>query len=61
MWLHDSEGVLKAQVKDSIISHGCFLKKCSVEHSIVGVRSRLESGSVLKVRCCLITEAIKHN
>ncbi|XP_024379597.1 glucose-1-phosphate adenylyltransferase large subunit 3, chloroplastic/amyloplastic [Physcomitrium patens] len=38
----------QCMVKDSIISHGCFLKKCSVEHSIVGVRSRLESGSVLK-------------
>jgi len=38
----------KCQVKDSIVSHGCFLRKCSVEHSIVGIRSRLESGSVLK-------------
>jgi hypothetical protein len=37
------------QVKDSIISHGCFLQECSVEHSVVGVRSRLESGVQLKV------------
>ncbi|KAK9281706.1 hypothetical protein L1049_004610 [Liquidambar formosana] len=33
---------------DSIISHGCFLRECSVEHSIVGVRSRLEYGVELK-------------
>lgn len=37
------------QVKDSIISHGCFLRECSVEHSVVGVRSRLEGGVQLKV------------
>lgn len=38
----------QCMIKDSIVSHGCFLKNCSVEHSIVGVRSRLEFGSVLK-------------
>ncbi|KAJ8762387.1 hypothetical protein K2173_007547 [Erythroxylum novogranatense] len=32
------------RVVDAIISHGCFLRECSVEHSIVGVRSRLEKG-----------------
>jgi hypothetical protein len=37
------------QVRDSIISHGCFLRSCSVEHSIVGVRSRIEDGVTLKV------------
>ncbi|KAL5698296.1 glucose-1-phosphate adenylyltransferase [Ranunculus cassubicifolius] len=36
--------VEKCQVIDSIISHGCFLRECSVVHSIVGVRSRLEYG-----------------
>lgn len=34
---------------DAIISHGCFLRECSVQHSIVGVRSRLEYGAELKV------------
>jgi glucose-1-phosphate adenylyltransferase len=38
----------RCRVKDSIISHGCFLQECSVEHSVVGVRSRLESGVQLK-------------
>ncbi|CAN0885083.1 Glucose-1-phosphate adenylyltransferase large subunit 4, chloroplastic/amyloplastic [Linum grandiflorum] len=38
----------KCQVKDSIVSHGCFLNECSVEHSIVGIRSRLDYGVELK-------------
>ena len=37
------------QIVDAIISHGCFLRECSVQHSIVGVRSRLEYGVELKV------------
>ncbi|KAL2346311.1 hypothetical protein Fmac_000311 [Flemingia macrophylla] len=36
--------VEKCKIVDAIISHGCFLRECSVQHSIVGVRSRLESG-----------------
>lgn len=38
----------KCRVLNSIISHGCFLTECSVERSIVGVRSRLEYGVELK-------------
>ncbi|WCJ35211.1 Glucose-1-phosphate adenylyltransferase large subunit 1 [Euphorbia peplus] len=34
----------KCRIVDTIISHGCFLRECSVQHSIVGIRSRLESG-----------------
>ncbi|KAJ6730951.1 GLUCOSE-1-PHOSPHATE ADENYLYLTRANSFERASE LARGE SUBUNIT 3 CHLOROPLASTIC [Salix viminalis] len=34
----------KCRIVDAIISHGCFLRECSLQHSIVGVRSRLESG-----------------
>lgn len=40
--------VEKCRIIDAIISHGCFLRECSVEHSIVGVRSRLEMGVDLK-------------
>lgn len=40
--------VEKCQVLDSIISHGCFLQECTVEHSVVGIRSRLEYGAELK-------------
>lgn len=37
------------QIKDAIISHGCFLRECIVEHSVVGERSRLDSGVEVKV------------
>ncbi|CAH8381680.1 unnamed protein product [Eruca vesicaria subsp. sativa] len=38
----------KCRILDSIISHGCFLRECSVQHSIVGIRSRVESGVQLQ-------------
>ncbi|XP_061366227.1 glucose-1-phosphate adenylyltransferase large subunit 2, chloroplastic-like [Gastrolobium bilobum] len=38
----------ECQVINSLISDGCFLRKCIVEHSIVGIRSRLDSGVHLK-------------
>ncbi|KZV20176.1 hypothetical protein F511_01033 [Dorcoceras hygrometricum] len=40
--------VEKCKIADAIISHGCFLRECSVEHSIVGIRSRLDYGVELK-------------
>uniref|UniRef100_A0A5B7AX40 glucose-1-phosphate adenylyltransferase n=1 Tax=Davidia involucrata TaxID=16924 RepID=A0A5B7AX40_DAVIN len=40
--------VEKCKILDAIISHGCFLRECSVQHSIVGVRSRLEYAVELK-------------
>lgn len=38
----------KCRIVDSIISHGCFFRECSVLHSIVGDRSRLEYGVELQ-------------
>uniref|UniRef100_A0A2N9J5S7 Glucose-1-phosphate adenylyltransferase n=1 Tax=Fagus sylvatica TaxID=28930 RepID=A0A2N9J5S7_FAGSY len=38
----------KSRIVDAIISHGCFLRECSVDHSIVGERSRLDYGVELK-------------
>ncbi|XP_047311316.1 glucose-1-phosphate adenylyltransferase large subunit 1-like [Impatiens glandulifera] len=38
----------KCTIKDSIISHGCFLRECTVSHSIIGERSRLDHGVELK-------------
>jgi hypothetical protein len=55
----------KCSIKKSIISHGCFLRECKVEHSIVGIRARLEKGADLKVRqergmrCFEITRALR--
>ncbi|XP_042018437.1 glucose-1-phosphate adenylyltransferase large subunit 1-like [Salvia splendens] len=40
--------VEKCKIVDAITSHGCFLGECSVQHSIVGVRSRLDNGVELK-------------
>nr|XP_018680999.1 PREDICTED: glucose-1-phosphate adenylyltransferase large subunit 1-like isoform X3 [Musa acuminata subsp. malaccensis] len=36
------------QIRDAIISHGCFLHECSIEHSVVGMRSRVYYGAELK-------------
>ena len=44
-----SHNIFLLQIVEAIISHGCFLRECSVQHSIVGVRSRLESGVELRV------------
>jgi len=38
----------KCRIVDAIISHGCFLNECNILHSIVGVRSRLETGVELE-------------
>ncbi|KAK4274790.1 hypothetical protein QN277_017966 [Acacia crassicarpa] len=40
--------VENCKIVDAIVSHGCFLRNCSVQHSIVGVRSRLESAVYLQ-------------
>ncbi len=40
--------MLDCQVRESIISEGCMLKDCSITHSILGVRSRVESGAVIE-------------
>lgn len=36
--------LLDCQVTESIIGEGCILKKCQIHHSVLGVRSRVESG-----------------
>ncbi|OIW17457.1 hypothetical protein TanjilG_22569 [Lupinus angustifolius] len=38
----------KCKVINSLISDGSFLRECNIEHSIVGIRSRLDSGVHLK-------------
>ncbi|KAJ7973173.1 Glucose-1-phosphate adenylyltransferase [Quillaja saponaria] len=47
-WFLPPTKIEECQVIDSMISHGCILRDCSVKHSIVGVRSRLEAGVELK-------------
>ncbi|XP_043724323.1 glucose-1-phosphate adenylyltransferase large subunit 3, chloroplastic/amyloplastic-like isoform X2 [Telopea speciosissima] len=37
-----------SKIIDSIVSHGCFLDNCIMEHSVVGIRSRINSNVHLK-------------
>jgi len=40
------------QIKDASISDGCLLRECSIEHSVIGVCSRVSYGCELKVHLC---------
>ncbi len=40
--------LLDCHIRESIISEGCILKNCSVTHSVLGVRSRVEGGSTIE-------------
>ncbi|WOL17021.1 glucose-1-phosphate adenylyltransferase large subunit 1-like isoform X1 [Canna indica] len=40
--------VEKCRILDSIVSHGCFLHESSIEHSIIGARSRIDYGAEIK-------------
>ncbi len=40
--------LVDAQITDSIIGEGSILKSCSINHCVLGVRSRVESDVVLK-------------
>jgi glucose-1-phosphate adenylyltransferase len=36
------------EIKDSLISDGCILNRVKISHSVIGIRSRIESGSELE-------------
>ncbi|OUL37739.1 glucose-1-phosphate adenylyltransferase [Nostoc sp. T09] len=40
--------LLDCNITQSIIGEGCILKNCRIEHSVLGVRSRIESGSIIE-------------
>ncbi|ALF55816.1 glucose-1-phosphate adenylyltransferase [Nostoc piscinale CENA21] len=40
--------LLNCHVTESIIGEGCILKNCRIQHSVLGVRSRIESGCVIE-------------
>ncbi|WP_066377964.1 MULTISPECIES: glucose-1-phosphate adenylyltransferase [unclassified Anabaena] len=40
--------LLDCHVTESIIGEGCILKNCRIQHSVLGVRSRVESGSIIE-------------
>ncbi len=39
--------LLDCHVTESIVGEGCILKNCRIQHSVLGVRSRIESGCVI--------------
>jgi glucose-1-phosphate adenylyltransferase len=40
--------LLDAKVTESIIAEGCILKQCRIDHSVLGVRSRIEAGCTIQ-------------
>lgn len=40
--------LLDCTVTESIIGEGCILKNCRIQHSVLGVRTRVESGSIIE-------------
>ncbi len=40
--------LLDSQVTESMIGEGCILKECRINHSILGVRSRVEAGCIIE-------------
>ncbi len=39
--------MLDTNVGESIVGEGCILKECTVKRSVVGIRSRIETGCVI--------------
>jgi len=40
--------LLDSHVSNSMIGEGCILKQCRINHSVLGIRSRVEEGSVVE-------------
>ncbi len=40
--------LLSCHVTESMIGEGCILKDCRIQHSVLGVRSRIEAGCVIE-------------
>ncbi|MEA5564075.1 glucose-1-phosphate adenylyltransferase [Anabaena sp. UHCC 0399] len=40
--------LLDCHVTESIVGEGCILKNCRIQHSVLGVRSRIESGCIIE-------------
>ena len=40
--------LLDAQVTESMIGEGCILKECRINHSVLGIRSRVEAGCLVE-------------
>ena len=40
--------LLDCHVTESMIGEGCILKQCRINHSVLGIRSRVEAGSIVE-------------
>ncbi|GAB4296684.1 MAG: glucose-1-phosphate adenylyltransferase [Oscillatoriaceae cyanobacterium] len=40
--------LLDSQVTESIIGEGCIIKECRIAHSVLGIRTRIESGCTIE-------------
>ncbi len=40
--------LLDTQITESMIGEGCILKECRINHSVLGIRSRVEAGCVIE-------------
>lgn len=40
--------LLNCQVTESMIGEGCIIKECRINHSVLGIRSRIEAGCVIE-------------
>ncbi|MFM7365287.1 MAG: glucose-1-phosphate adenylyltransferase [Cuspidothrix sp.] len=40
--------LLNCQITESMIGEGCILKNCRIQHSVLGVRSRIEAGAIVE-------------
>ncbi len=40
--------LLDSHVTESMIGEGCILKNCRIHHSVLGIRSRVEAGSIIE-------------
>jgi len=40
--------ILDCRITESIIAEGCILKECRIDHSVLGLRSRVEAGCLIQ-------------
>lgn len=41
--------VIKSKLTDAIVSHGSYLRECTVNHAIIGLRSRIMDNVTIQV------------
>jgi len=52
--------LLDVQITESIIGEGCILKACRVHHSVLGIRTRIEAGTVIEDSLLMGSDYYQH-